>query len=243
VASRISIALFLFLATSAILAPSSTALAQSERGDNYFKEPVRAPRQTIELAVQSHLVQGVGLSAQGVRATDLSQDGLGFGFLAGYRFSPTFLLGITGRYDEFAPGERLSNGGSVHGLVAGASGVWHFLPSGRIDPWLLGGVGYRMLWLVGEMPGHDELWHGPELARVLFGVDFRLSDRFAFGPQFGGDVSMFAWQQLEGREQPILGRRPELFLETGFQARFELTATHDAQPAQQTSSSGPAGAR
>jgi hypothetical protein len=208
---------------SCAVAMSALARADVERGTGYFAQPVRAAAGAVEVSLENHYSQGVGLSAQGVRATDLTREGIGLGLMAGYRISPTILLGFGVRYDQFAAGEELVDPGNGHGWVAGPTIVYHFNPSGRVDPWWLGGVGYRTLSIAGETPGHPELWRGFELARAVIGVDLRLDDRVALGPLFGADISMFGWRDVEGvGTEAIRGKRPEVFFEAGLQARIEF---------------------
>jgi hypothetical protein len=216
------------IACAAVAAP---ARAELERGRSYFTEPVRAAASAFELSIENHYSQGVGLSAQGVRATDLTREGIGLGLMAGYRISPAILLGFAARYDQFAPGEELVNPGNGHGWVAGPTIFYHFNPSGRVDPWWLGGIGYRMLWAAGETPGHQELWRGFELARAVIGTDLRLDDHVALGPFFGADISMFGWRDVEGAgTAAIRGKRPEVFFEAGLQARIDFE-TSERPPA------------
>jgi len=207
---------------SCAVAMSSPARADLER-PGYFAQPVPPVAGAFELSLENHYSQGVGLSAQGVRATDLTREGIGLGLMAGYRVSPTILFGFGVRYDQFAPGEELVNPGNGHGWVAGPTMVYHFNPSGRVDPWWLGGVGYRELSIAGETPGYRELWHGFELARVVVGVDLRLDDRIALGPLFGADISLFGWRDIEGvGTAAIRDKQPEVFFEAGLQARIDF---------------------
>jgi hypothetical protein len=220
----------LLLAACCAFGASSAANAQTERRESYFAEPVPAPARAIEVGVESHFAQGAGLSAQGIRATDLSREGIGFGLTAGYRASPKLMLGLRAQYDEFASGE-LTDNGNTRGVVAGPLVAWHFAPDARIDPWWSGGAGYRTLWLVGETPGHDEVWRGFEIVRMVIGVDFRVSEHVAFGPFFGGDVTVFTSRHVQGiGEEAIQGKGAETFLEAGLQMRFDLSPTPASAP-------------
>ncbi len=107
------------LALISCAAVTSLAQAEEEPRLSYFEVPVRAVSGAFELAIENHYSQGVGLAAQGVRATDLTREGIGFGLMAGYRVSPMVLLGLGVRFDQFAPGEELADSSSDHGLVVG----------------------------------------------------------------------------------------------------------------------------
>src|SRR5579859_3363454 len=77
----------IFAAVSCTAALSAFARADEEQRPGYFAQSVRAPATALELAVENHYSQGVGLAAQGVRATDLTREGIGFGVTTGYRLS------------------------------------------------------------------------------------------------------------------------------------------------------------
>jgi hypothetical protein len=213
---------------SCALAASSPARADQEATTEKSAAPMPAPRGAVELGYDAHYGRGVGSSAWGTRASDLTAQGIGFGLSGGLRLDPRWWFGFIGDYDDFSPGERLA--GHARGIVVSACATYHFAPSGRIDPWITAGFGYRALWFAGQQPSHEELWHGFELARSMVGVDFRASDRVAVGPMFGADVNVFAWRMEGGTSEAIAARRPEAFFLAGLSARVDLGAGQGSPP-------------
>jgi hypothetical protein len=75
----------------------------------------------------------------------------------------------------------------VSGLRAGLEGHFQLAPHGNLNPWIGYGFGYESLTLTLVNEGSRTL-SGPEYARVMAGLDFRLGRSFGLGPFL--DVSL-----------------------------------------------------
>ena len=70
------------------------------------------------------------------------------------------------------------------GIRAGFEGHFQLMPHGRTNPWIGYGIGYETL-TISMSDGDDKgsfTNSGPEYARVMAGLDFRLSRGFGLGP-------------------------------------------------------------
>jgi hypothetical protein len=101
-----------------------------------------------------------------------------------------FLGGYVGLSAGRAAGatDDLCDGGDydcyVTAIRAGFEGHFQIHPHGSANPWIGYGIGYESLQL--KLSGGDEdgslVRTGPEYARIMGGLDFRLSRVFGFGP-------------------------------------------------------------
>jgi hypothetical protein len=208
---------------------ASTVLAQEKMpASSYLAEHVRAPRDALQLAVGAGYSQGTMSPAQGVGATDLTKAGGAFALHLGYRFSPAFSLNLYGEYDEFTPGNTVSDG-ATRGGVGGLNAMFHFLPFNRVDPWVRIGGGYRMLWVTGSTATPDTLWHGFQIAKLDIGVDLHTNEDIAIGPTIGIDVSHFFWQNQSGvgGDVEIVGKRFVPFVYAGLEGRFDIAGSRE----------------
>jgi hypothetical protein len=209
-------------------ASSSSALAQERIPEPpYLAKPVRAPADAIELGVGAAYSQGTMSPAAGVGATDITKAGGAFSVQAGYRFTPQFGLHLFGEFNEFNPGNTLTNESGARGGVAGISGTFHVMPYQRIDPWVRLGTGYRMLWVTGAPNTPDTRWHGFQLAKLDIGADLRTSEDVAIGPTIGVGLNEFFWRNQEGPagNEEIQGKRIVPFVYAGIEARFDLAGS------------------
>jgi hypothetical protein len=214
------------------IAIGSTQLAGAQEkaeGPSYLSTRVDAPSQAFELAVAGTYTQGLTSPATGTGATDLTKAGGAVEVQAGYRLIPQLSLSLSGEYNEFLPGDRLSSSASTRGLVAGANATYHLLPYDRIDPWIRAGVGYRMLWVVGDAATTDALWHGFQFVKLNVGVDLRTTEDIAIGPMVGLDLNEFVWRNPSGAagDQEISDKRVVPFVYAGLQGRFDLLGTRE----------------
>jgi hypothetical protein len=127
------------------------------------------------------------------------------------------------------PGDRVSSSAGTRGLVAGANATYHVLPYDRIDPWIRAGVGYRMLWVVGDAATSDTLWHGFQFVKLNLGVDLRTTEDIAIGPMIGLDLNEFVWRNPSGAagDEEIADKRVVPFMYAGLQGRFDLLGTRE----------------
>jgi hypothetical protein len=223
------------IATGALAtALTGTALAQQqpyETTPSYMKSPVRAPRNALEIGVNTGYTQGFGDIASGESVGRTADAGLGVGLNLAYRASPGFSIGAVGQFQEFNPDDRLGTNTNVRGVAAGLDATFHFAPYERVDPFLSLGSGYRLLWSMPGGPANDVLTHGFQLARLNLGLDVRVSKDIAIGPMAGADLNMFVWRNAEGPagNAEIGDRRVNTFVYGGLQGRFDVGGTREAQ--------------
>lgn len=206
---------------------AGTVLAQQESYEtapSYMRAPVRAPRNALEIGVNTGYTQGFGNVASGESVGSTADAGLGVGLNLAYRASPGFSIGAVGQYQEFTPDDALGSDANVRGLAAGVDATFHFAPYERVDPFLSLGSGYRLLWTAPSGPDNNVLTHGFELARVNLGLDVRISQDIAVGPMIGADLNMFVWRNPEGSpgDEQIDDRRLHTFIYGGVQGRFDV---------------------
>jgi len=155
-----------------------------------------------------------------------SRPGATFDFGLGWRASRSLTLAGTLEYAELG-GERQN---AVHSTAAGVALTWHVRPARRVDPWLLVGTGYRLLWdqSRASSPAQDLFAHGFRAGRAAVGVDLRLAPQVAFAPMVGVDLNVLLWQEVTGgRHEAIAGPRPSAFVFAGAQVRFDVLGRYD----------------
>ena len=213
---------------SRAMASATTVLAQEQAAPPYLAERVRAPRDAFELAVGANYSQGTMSPAQGLSATDLTKAGGAFTLQAGYRFAPEFALNLYGEYNEFTPGNLVSNG-ATRGGVGGINGTFHMNPFQRLDPWVRLGAGYRMLWVTGQPDMVDTLWHGFQVAKLDLGLDLRTDENVAIGPAVGVDLTYFVWQNPSGAvgDIEISNKRFVPYVYAGLEGRFDIAGSRE----------------
>jgi hypothetical protein len=81
--------------------------------------------------------------------------------------------------------------------------IYSFAPGGRVNPWIGVGVGWE--WSSVSAGATTISTSGPELARVLAGVDFRLSRGFGIGPVLESSLGLFTSASREDRQSDMLG--------------------------------------
>jgi hypothetical protein len=124
-------------------------------------------------------------------------------FLGGY-------LGIAGglaagKLDDLCDGADLDC--YALGIRAGLEGHFQLMPHGRTNPWIGYGIGFERL-TIAMSDGDDRgslTYTGPEYARVMAGLDFRLSRGFGLGPFF--DVSIGKYTRYD--DDPPGGERDD----------------------------------
>lgn len=203
---------------------SSTASAQEYEGEySYMRRPVAAPRNALEIGLNTGYTQGFGKIQEGLGVGARADAGIAFGLDLGWRASPVFYLGAHGSYQAFNADDRLPEGTDERGVATGIEANFHLAPYMRVDPWVGIGAGYRLMWTVPDGPDNNLLTHGFELAKLRIGADIRLTDSVAIGPMIGADLNMFVWNKPEGRPNAeIDGKRLSTFIYAGVQGRFNL---------------------
>jgi hypothetical protein len=221
------------VASVALVSSQNAGAQEKSEGPSYFTTRIDAPKQAFELAVGGTYTQGLSSPAGGMGTTDLTKAGAAVELQAGYRLMPELSLSLSGEYNEFNQGDRLSSSAGTRGMVAGANATYHLLPYDRIDPWVRAGVGYRMLWVVGDATTPDTLWHGFQFVKLNVGVDLRTTEDLALGPMVGVDVNEFVWKNPTGSvgDQEISDKRVVPFVYAGLQGRFDLLGTREPRNA------------
>jgi hypothetical protein len=208
------------------LASAFAATAHAQESEKAAPTLFAAPKQAFELDVETGYSQGFGgLDARPNAAmATVARGGLGVGIGLGFRATPEFSIAGTFQYQELAAAPEQPQGTRVRGAGVGVEGKLHVRPYDRIDPWVGLGTGYRMLWIVPEGPGNNELNHGLELARAKVGLDIRVSRDVALGPVIGGGVNLFLWRNPEGPvgNTVIPDKKVSTFLFAGVQGRFDI---------------------
>jgi outer membrane protein OmpA-like peptidoglycan-associated protein len=206
------------------LAFPGVAMAQSADADtaSYDRTEVLAPRGAFELGFEGGYTQPFGELADGVPVGDIAKSGGAAGINVGYRFTPRWALSLYGQFHESSVEDNLPGDVDVRGVSTGVMGTFHARPYMVVDPYVSLGTGYRAFFIARSQELNETL-HGFQLARAMFGVDFRVSEDVALGPQVGADVNMFVSDKVEGRDiASVDSVRPSTFLFAGVGGRFDI---------------------
>ena len=186
----------------------------SERPD----EVVPAVRNAFEIGVASGYTQGGGkLADEMISLGQIAGPGITVELDLGYRFTPAFSVGAYGSLAAYEPGS-MYRGYDVLGATLGLQVVWHVQPARSLDPWISVGAGWKTLLASGD---DDLTLRGVDLARVQFGLDFRLSKNVAVAPVIGGSISTFVSENQHGASYDISGL-PQFNGFAGISGRFDL---------------------
>lgn len=186
-------------------------------GERPARAQLGAPSNALELSVATGYTQGFGNLRSGVGMPSVVGPGLGVDFGVGWRVNPRFAVVGTGQYQEFQA-ERTT---AARGVAGNIALQYHLAPMSRVDPWIEGGVGYRLLWEVPNI-GPTLLTHGFDLGRVRAGVDFRVDENVAIGPMVGADATLFLFQDFPNVQTNISDPTVSTFVYAGLQGRFDI---------------------
>ncbi|MDB5212514.1 MAG: hypothetical protein JWO86_441 [Myxococcaceae bacterium] len=92
----------------------------------------------------------------------------------------------------------------------GVQAHFHFIPAGKVDPWIGYGIGYEVSRIAGSVNGNSfsTTFVGPEYGHVLAGVDFRFTKIFGMGPFV--DFSFGKYTNLTRDPEPTPGRSSDI---------------------------------
>jgi len=205
-----------------VLPASSASAAEGALANNGF-----------EIAFRTGVSFPVGQAASNSKLSDSFGVQFPLWVDLGYRFGNV----VVGAYGAWSPGLLGSEvdcgeaSCSVSAWRAGLEAQLHLIGRDRaVDPWISLGFGYQ--WDIlhasfsspfGQASGSVAI-HGWDLARVGFGVDFRLTPWLRLGPFVHGTVSQFVEDSvtLEGRtdSQPIEDKAIHSWITIGVKVTF-----------------------
>ncbi|MBL8741166.1 MAG: OmpA family protein, partial [Myxococcales bacterium] len=189
---------------------------------NYDRTEVLAPHGAFELGFEGGYTQPFGELADGVAVGDIAKSGGAAGLNVGYRFTPRWAISLYGQFHESSVEDNLPGDVDVRGVSTGLMGTFHTRPYMVVDPYLSLGTGYRAFFIARSEDVNETL-HGFQIARAMFGVDFRVSEDVALGPQVGADVNVFVADKVENRDvSSVDSVRPSTFLFAGVGGRFDI---------------------
>jgi hypothetical protein len=184
----------------------------------YLARRVPARSNAFELTIASGYAQGFGTLQPGIGMPAVADAGASVDASVGYRVDTHYSLSFGGEYQGLAP-ERDES--AVHGAAIAIAIAYHVSPSARVDPWLQLGSGYRMLWLVPASPAPTTVLVGPELVRLRFGLDLRVSPDVAVAPVIGADATMFVFRDAVTSDA-IANPKLSTFVFAGLQGRMDI---------------------
>jgi hypothetical protein len=185
------------------------------------EEEVAAPDRAFELTLGSGYTRGFGSLQEGPEqdVDDRIGNGVTFELGLGYRASPRWMFGVTGGYQRYESGDEVPEAISSHGASARLDATYHSRPYSRLDPWVKGGVGYRLIYESDAPLAMDEArFHGFDIASVNLGLDLRAGPAFAVAPFVGADLTTFLWEGEDTIDDPMLST----FLYAGLQFRLDV---------------------
>lgn len=222
--SRRMNARFPLSALAAILALSSSATAQS----------TEAAKSEYGLAfgIRSGYAIPFASAYSNSKLSDNIQGMIPIWLDAGFRFSPYVYLGAFFQYGfGILPSNANCSGGvscSESDVRLGINVHYHFLPSGRVDPWLGIGTGYE--WLNASVSGTGGSASGSlrgwEFANVQLGTDFTLSRIAAVGPFVGLTIAEYTTSEVTSGAVSVSAEIPNktvhLWLMFGVRGQFNI---------------------
>ena len=135
-----------------------------------------------------------GELSEGVPAGDLGA-GYGLGLDLGFGLSRSVVIGLWGQYETYGnsvecgtPPDR-SAGCSATSFAGGPFVRYHIVQGTRFDPWMLAGIGYRMMSVESSAGASD--YSGVEWLRLALGGDYYPFRSFGFGPVAELDLGVF----------------------------------------------------
>jgi hypothetical protein len=205
------------------LVPSGLAEAQWMPEKTTIQD-VPAARGAFELGASASYTQPFGEMMAGENIAEILDAGAAVWIDLGYRIDPHVSVGTSLLFHESSADASLGVGNSFHGTAATIALTYHILPHDAVDPYLSAGAGYRVLVSALRGADNDLTTHGPQMGRLLVGLDFRTSKDVALGPFLGADVNAFLWQASEsaGEHARIRGASANAFVYAGFGARFDV---------------------
>jgi hypothetical protein len=209
-----------------VLGPEPQPFVADEVVDSYLD---LAPRNAFELGFQGGYVQPFGDLVSGTDISDVVDAGGEVALDLGWRINPMAMFGVTGRFHESKVDDQFGETLDIRGGAVGLQGTIHFAPYMAADPYLTLGAGYRTMWLVPENGAEETIYHGVEIARAQFGVDFRVARDMSIGPNAGAALNMFLSEDLPnavgGSDDLIEDPRPNAFVFAGLAGRFNIGGT------------------
>ena len=185
----------IFATVTGLVVTTSTTLAQPVESGATEVAPIS---NALEIAIGGGYLRSTGDIGRDMASVgDLTDNAAAGELSVTYRWTPQFSVGVYGTLSAYEAGERAAPATDMGiGATAGVKADWHFRPTLAVDPWVSIGAGWRGLWLgnVNSKDGEDATerkLNGIELARVQFGLDYRISPTFALAPYIGAAASMF----------------------------------------------------
>lgn len=188
-------------------------------------------KNAFELGFQGGYVQPFGGLEQNLSMSDVADPGGAASLDFGWRINPSVMIGITGQFFESVVNDNLGSDMAVRGGAAGPQVTAYLAPYSPVNPYLTLGAGWRSMWIIneGDPAVDDVVYHGVDLARAQFGLDFRVARDFSFGPNAGAALNMMFFKNGDpdnvGDDQ-IEDPRPSAFVFAGLAGRFEIGGTH-----------------
>jgi hypothetical protein len=189
--------------------------------ENQPRERVDAPDRAFELTLGSGYTRGFGSLQDGANqdVDDRIGNGVTFELGLGYRASPRWMFGVTGGYQRYESGDEIPEAISSHGANARLDATYHSRPYSRVDPWVQGGVGYRLIYESdAPLTMEEARLHGFDLASVNLGLDLRAGREFAVAPFLGADLTTFLWDGQDAIDDPRLST----FVYAGLRFRLDI---------------------
>ncbi|NUO51543.1 MAG: hypothetical protein HOV80_22025 [Polyangiaceae bacterium] len=198
-----------------------------------------APRNAFEIGFQGGYFQPFGDLMKDTRISNITDAGGEVGLDLGWRIGPMGAIAVTGRYHESVVDDSFAANAQedIRGGAVGFQGTVYFAPYLAANPYLTMGAAYRTLWLVPQTTDtNSSIYHGVELARVQFGVDFRVARDFSIGPNAGAAVNMFFAEDAPADvafnpsgDTIIDDPRPSAMIFAGLAGRFEVGGTRESE--------------
>lgn len=178
----------------------------------------------LELTVGTGYVQGFGNVGSGQPAlTDTGTAGGALEAGVGYRAIPQLALGVYGSGSMYGRGSQVDSPANLYSATAGIGATYHILPAAsELDPWISLGSGWRGYW-ENDNRGTTSM-HGWEIARLQFGLDYRIDKQVAIAPVVGVDMTTFFTQSTPTSNgwNSISSPTVNAFLFAGVQGRFDI---------------------
>lgn len=191
---------------------------------------ILAPSNAFELQFNAGYFQPFGELSDTVDMGDLADAGFTGGGALAWRLTPTYGVVGYGGFGHSVADDRLNDGG-VFGGAGGVAASFHFLPYNLVDPVLQVGAGYRLMFVAPGDERDNHMFHGFQVLRTDFVLDFRTSDHFAIGPMISADINVLPWDlnTSTGTNSSVDEPRVSTFFFAGVAGRHDLLGSRVAK--------------
>lgn len=164
---------------------SAPASGTSATGDEARRHPTPAPRANslaghVLISGSAALYVPTGRLDESTYQREKMGAGPGFALDLGFGVAGNLVVGAWGQY-AFVSAGSVCGDCTTSTIAAGGFAAYHLLATGRFDPWISGGLGYRTTSIGKGVVQPTIAYSGFEWLRLRLGADWYAFDKLGFG--------------------------------------------------------------